>query len=394
MTPPNACGQAGTGVVVGWVFVLLLLAGCAPVRHAEAVLVLADMVAAEGSSWLEQRRERVRVTPVRYAVGGRTSRGDLYLPVDGHPQAGIVLVPGAVVESKDEPRLVALAQTLARARFSVLVPEMPGFRQLRLQPQDARIVADAFVWLSASPDLAPSGRAGMVAISYAVGPTLLAALEADLRERVRFVVGVGGYYDLVRTLHYVTTGYYETGEGWRHAVPAGYGKLVLLYSALPHVDAADAGLLRAMAERRLQDRAADLSDLARKLSPAGQAVYRFVVNTDPVRSADLYAALPASLRADIAALSLEDKPLDTLRARLILVHGRDDPLIPWTESAALARAVPRAQARLFILDGILGHVDLALSHVLTWRFWREELPDAWRMVRAVDALLSERERHD
>ena len=35
-------------------------------------------------------------------------------------------------------------------------------------------------------------RAGMVAISYAAGPALLAALEPDIRERVRFILRSGG----------------------------------------------------------------------------------------------------------------------------------------------------------------------------------------------------------
>lgn len=96
------------------------------------------------------------------------------------------------------------------------------------------------------------------------------------------------------------------------------------------------------------------------------------------------------MRADMAALSLHDKDLTRLRARLILIHGRSDNLIPWPESAALA-AVPPSRARLYLLHSVLGHVDLRLSHVLSWRFLTRELPDIFRMWRAVDALLAERE---
>jgi len=57
--------------------------------------------------------------------------------------------------------------TLARARFAVLAPELPGFRALRVRPTDAREVADAFAYLAGRPDLAPGGRVGIVAFSYA-----------------------------------------------------------------------------------------------------------------------------------------------------------------------------------------------------------------------------------
>jgi hypothetical protein len=80
-----------------------------------------------------------------------------------------------------------------------------------------------------------------------------------------------------------------------------------------------------------------------------------------------------------------------LKARLILVHGRNDNLIPWPESLALAAAVPQGQARVFLIQRVLGHVDLSVSGLLSWRFWREDLPDLWRLWRVIDLLLAERE---
>jgi hypothetical protein len=53
-------------------------------------------------------------------------------------------------------------------------------------------------------------------------------------------------------------------------------------------------------------------------------------------------------------------------------------------------AVPASQARLYLINQILGHVDLSLGHVLSWQFLSRELPDLWRMWRALDALLAER----
>lgn len=373
---------------------LVILTGCAPTRHYESALVLADMAAGDAPSRLKARTPPPTATAVRFSVGGREHAGDLYLPGAGRPLAGAVLVPGAVPEGKDHPRLVGLATTLARARFSVLVPDLPGFRHLRIHPTDARDVADAFAWLAAQPDLAPAGRAGFIAFSYGAGPALLAALENGVREQVRFVVGVGGYHDLVHAIRYFTTGYFETGAGWRYLEPAEYGKLVLVHSARPYLDAADADVLRAMAERRLADRGADLSELAEQLGPPGRALYSLAINRDPGRFAVLFSELPAAMGADIAALSLHDKDMGRLRARLVLLHGRDDNLIPWTESAALARAVPSSQVRLVLLHEILGHVDLSLSHILSWRFLTRELPDVLRMWRAVDALLAERESND
>jgi hypothetical protein len=164
-----------------------------------------------------------RRIPVAYEVAGRKHTGDLYLPGEGKPEAGIVLASGVVPEGKDNARLVAFATTLARARFAVLAPELSGFRQLRIGPSDAREVADAFVYLASRTDLAPGTRVGIGASSYAVGPAVLAALEPDIREQVRIIVGVGGYHDFVRAVPFFTTGYFEDGGGWEYLKPDDYG---------------------------------------------------------------------------------------------------------------------------------------------------------------------------
>jgi hypothetical protein len=141
----------------------------------------------------------------------------------------------------------------------------------------------------------------------------------------------------------------------------------------------------------VKDPAADISSLASQLGPEGQSVYRLLINRHPDDTPELISLLPGETISTIDALTLADKELRALRARLILVHGKTDPLIPYTESVALSRAVAPAQARLFIIHHALAHVDLRFSQVLTARFWTQELPDAVRVLRAVAMLLRERE---
>ncbi len=375
-----------------WGLCLLCLAGCAPQRGYESLLVLADIGAVQASS----RLKNVTPPPVRrtvsYIVGGRSRSGDLYLPGAGQPLAGIVLVPGAVPHGKDDARLVAFAATLARARFAVLTPDLEGFREMRIQPGDAREVADAFRYLAVRPELAPDGRAGIAAFSYAMGPALLAAIEPDIRERVRFVVGVGGYYDLARTVAYFSTGYFRHEGRWHYLKPDDYGKMVFVKSCLPYLrDPRDRAILDAMVQLKLRDSGADIAPLAAGLGDEGRAIYRLLTNADPALTPQLMEALPPQVLADIAALTLRGKDLRGLKARLLLVHGENDNLIPFPESIELAASVTPGRARLFVIRRMLGHVDLTLPHLFSREFFGRELPDTWRMWRAVDALLAERE---
>ena len=373
------------------VLCLLCLAGCA-VFDREAWLVLGDIGAGPEQSRLKEVTPAPTRKPVTYVVEGRHGAGDLYLPAAGAAEAGIVLVPGAVPDGKDDARLVALATTLARARFAVLAPELSGYRELRVRPGHVREVADAFRYLSSQDALAPGGRAGIGAFSYAVGPAVLAAAEVDTRDRVRFVVGVGGYYDLHAAIRFLTTGYFEENGTPRYLRPEEYGRLVFARTALDYLSQpTDRAVIDAMVDARLADRAADISTLARGLGSEGRAVYHLLINTDPDQTAQLLAALPPALAAAIEALSLEGKDLSKLSARLILLHGQNDPLIPYTESIALGRAVRAPLAQVFIIRRILGHVELSFSDAFSGQFWSEELPDAWRLLRAVRLLLRERE---
>jgi pimeloyl-ACP methyl ester carboxylesterase len=371
------------------------------------VRVLQDFAAGMTDSTLKRATSAPLRQTLDYSVAGRAHRADLYLPgpLDGCavpspaqservrcPRAAIVAVPGAVPLGKDDPRLVAFATTLARAGFAVLAPDLRGFRELRIRPADAREIADAFAYVVRRPELAPDGRAGMAAFSYAVGPAVLAALEEDIRDRVRFVVGVGGYHDLPRAMRFFTTGWFEQDGEWRRITPDDTGRMVLVYSSLDYLaDGTDRAVFDRMVAQRTRDPQADLSPLAAELSEGARTVYALAANADPARFDELYARLPGAMRADIERLDLARHDLGPLKARLLLVHGRNDNLIPWPESLALAGAVPAGQARVFLIRWVLGHVDLSVSGLRAWRFWREDLPDLWRLWRVIDLLLAERE---
>ena len=369
-----------------WLAILALAApvafapgACSPSRAIEAAQVLADVAAGEMPSRLKRIRPEPTRTPVIYQVAGRRHAGDIYEPGDG-AEAALVLVPGVARAGKDDPRLVAFAKTLARARFAVLVPDIANLRALKVSPADAGNIADAVQYFARRGG-GKDPSVGLVAISYAVGPALLAALDEDTGRRVRFVLAIGGYYDIEALVTFFTTGYFrERPDGpWRHLAPNAYGKWIFVRNNVHRLSArADRAALAAMAKRKLENVNADIADLVAKLGREGRAVHALLVNADPQRAPALIAALPGAVRADMAALDLKQQDFSKLAARLILVHGRDDAIIPYSESEALAAVAPRAD--LYVVDS-LAHVDLGLGGLV----------DTIVLWRAVYRLLAERD---
>jgi len=106
-----------------------ILAACTPhvPGDSDAALALEDIAAGFGGSRLKDQTPRPEPRTIDFNVEGRAYQGDLYLSSQA-TRAGIVLVPGVVPRGKDDGRIVALAQTLARLQFAVLVPDLQGPR--------------------------------------------------------------------------------------------------------------------------------------------------------------------------------------------------------------------------------------------------------------------------
>ena len=242
----------------------------------------------------------------------------------------------------------------------MFAPELPGLRAQRVGREDPDAVAAAGEALAScyGPGVPP--RFAVAAISYAVAPVVIAAMTPPGADRIALIVGIGGYHDVVAAITYLTTGYYRTGPGqpWQQGNPAPIAKWVFVLASASRVpEPRDRALLTEIARAKLADPDADVRGLRRELGSGGQAMVALVRNADPERVPELVAALPEPVRRDIEYLDLSRRELRDLRANLLLIHGRDDPLIPATESLALAAAVPPGRADVFVV-GNLSHVEI------------------------------------
>jgi fermentation-respiration switch protein FrsA (DUF1100 family) len=293
-----------------------------------------------------------------------------------------VLMHGLSEYGKDDPRLQLFAQSLTRTGFNLLVPDIPGLREFRVSPEDTRYVVDAIRFLSAQAELVPDERLGAAGFSYAVGPLLLAAMDPRSAELLDFAVAVGGYYDIVDAIAFVTTGYTGLGDEPERRQPQRQAAWYFIMSYLDRLeDPQDRDALEQIADRRSIDPEANVDDLAAQLGAEGRAVYALIVNRDPDRVPELIEELPQAVREDIATLDLANEDLSRLRAKLLLIHGVDDDIIPASHSQALDARLPSEQARLYLVSGLY-HVDIDPGFFDSLRLWRA----ATALLRLRDGL--------
>lgn len=353
-----------------------LLTGCASLhRQYQALLVLGDLSAGSGESLLKRRTEPPRREAVHYVRQGHAYQADVYHPKV--PSRGaLILVHGFTEQGRRDPRLVALAMTLGRAGFRVMVPELEGLRDYSISTREVEAIVDAIRHATRAAPEAPPLTA-VAAVSFAVGPALIAAMDEAVAHRVSFVVAVGGYYDMTDMLRYVTTGEDRGGGGRSAPPPQREARWAVLLSQLHWLeDEQDRALLETIARRRLADPEAPVAGEARRLGASGQALYELVTNQDPGRVEALIARLPPSLVRELEALDPSRRALDNLQARLVLIHGPQDRVIPVSHSRRLRDALPPGQARLFEAG--------ALQHVAVSPGWR----DGWGLWRALVHVLA------
>jgi fermentation-respiration switch protein FrsA (DUF1100 family) len=277
------------------------------------------------------------VRSLRAGQGMPPLRADLYVRGAVAPHPGLVLVHGVAPAGKNDPRLRWVAALLARAGWAVAVPTVEGLTRLRLRPEDAGTV------VAAAEALARAGHppVAIIGVSVGAGPALLAAAHPAL-ERLAAVLSLGGYASAPELLRHALTGAYRFG---------------------------------AVQGQRTPDEGAIAAFVAANPDLLGEEAQRLVRNRDPEAVDALIDALPAPTQELLAALSPAEW-IGRVRAPLFLVHGRDDPAVPFTESLRLAKAARAAgrPAALAVVGGV-EHVeaDTEAGRRMTasdlWRLW-------------------------
>jgi len=308
--------------------------------------------------WLDRALDWGRVDVRATATTAATRHGPVQVRVfhpGGRARRAVVIAAGVNPRGLDEPRLANFAEAIAQRGFAVVTPALPDLMDFRITPRLTDQIEDVVRWTDRGPARdAADTRVGLVGISFSGGLSIVAAARPGIRDRLAFVVSLGGHGDLPRTLRYLCTGVLPDGT----RKPAhDYGLSVILHNiADTLVPPAQVEPLRDVLRtwlnastvwmtdqaegQRLFDEAAraapTLPEPARRL--AMQAIRRDVAALGP----ELADHLPAW--SALPALSAERSPVPS--APVYLLHGVDDSVIPALETVRLADALRARGARV------------------------------------------------
>jgi dienelactone hydrolase len=313
-------------------------------------------------------------------------RARLYSP-SREPITTVLLVPGVHASGVDEPRLVSLADRLAARDVAVLTIEAPDLVHYRITARTVDVIEDAARWLAGRGEAARGG-VGVAGVSFAGGLSVSAAGRPSLRERVRFVLSLGGHGDLRRTLRFLCSG---TRSDGRHQRPHDYGLAIVLLALADRLAPADqAGPLReailvfleASRLDGLGDAGAEAAFARARAAalelPEPAAGYMRLVNARDVETLGRVLLPLVDAQPLDPAMSPELSPPPT--APVYLLHGAADDVIPCDEALHLAAHLsPHTRVRVLV-SPLLRHAEAAGS-----RRWT----DVARMAAFWSAALEE-----
>ena len=279
-----------------------------------------------------------------------------YVPRGVSHPPGMVVCHGVHHLGIDEPRMMRFARAIASAGVVVLTPQLDDLADYRIDPEAVTTIGRAALALRTR--VGRSG-VGVLGLSFAGGLALLAAADADFARAIDFVVAVGAHDDLERVARFFVTDAIPEPDGSAFHIHAhDYGAVILVYNSVQSFfDPRDVPAAREALRLWLWEKFDDAREAGKKLSPAGQEQIGLVFDHREDVLRPKIEAVIGQHTAEMERVSPHEH-LDGLRAKVFLLHGAGDTVIPASETHWLAHDVPHGALERMCVSKAIVHVDL------------------------------------
>lgn len=334
-------------------------------EHLRAMSLLSRM-AQQQQNWITRLyHDDYDVQELSFAASTGTVRARLYVPRGVQHPPAMVVVHGLHQLGMNEPRLVNFARSLAETGVEVLTPQVDAIADYRVEPQSIDLIGASAQELSRR-----SGQqVGVLGLSFAGGLALMAASDPKYSDSIGFVAAVGAQDDVLRVEHYLVEGQTRWPDGNPLTTsPHEYGWLILIYShPEDFFPAADVAGARESLRLLLHEDVAGAKQQAQQLTPEGQRLMTAIFDHHREMFRDRLLADLDKHEGEAAAVSPHDH-LKNLRAKVLLVHGEGDDVIPPSETEWLARDIPAKDLQEVLISRAISHVSLEKQPN-----WRDQL---------------------
>ncbi|XDD53736.1 alpha/beta hydrolase [Leptospira sp. WS4.C2] len=257
-----------------------------------------------------------------------------FYPTGKNPESlpGVYIQHGMSAMGIDDPRILELAENIASSDYSVILPELPEVRGLRIEENTISNIQDLMMEIHSTKHLFNGDGLGYLSASFSGGMGLIAASKSNTRHKIKSSMVIGAYCDFLDTVPFVFSNY--------DIDP--YAVYVILFNFLHRFErtiaeelepiyfeaALDNGLKRMGHEARAESLLKGTSTLAQD--------FFFQVGADGNFRMELAKRVLDTVPENLPENLSPFYQLETLGGPVALLHGKTDSVISPEESEKLA----------------------------------------------------------
>ena len=272
---------------------------------------------------------------VRYASQQGVSTAQVYRVPDDTRKATVLLSLGITDQGFADPNVVNLGNALARAGFVVAYQWSPVSGTTKtIDPSQIDDILAGFVFLE-QQDYVDAERVGLGGFSIGASFALVAAADDRIRDRVHFVNALGPFFDAEELLRQSASRQVTYDGGNVDWEPDAITMEVITNELTETLESEQEAEL--LARHFLDSPDSPELDIP-ALTDRGRTVARLLEGVSPREANTLYMMLPAEFREELVGVS-PSSHVDGVQARLLVMHDRDDALVPVTHSRLLVESM-------------------------------------------------------
>ena len=345
----KAAFTLGTLTLLLVLFLNLVPQGRAVIRTVGLVLQVIPAVPVKPQEWFTDTPSREKIN---YPLPQGTGLADIYRIPKGSKSAAILFFLGVNPAGRDDPRVINLSAALARSGFVVMVPWSENMANKKVDPNDIDSLIHAFQYLS-SLEYVDAKRVAMAGFCVGSSMVTVAAQDPRINDQVALVNHFSGYYngrDFLKQIASKSSFYNGVVEPWK---PSDLTFDVFVNHLIDNLEnPTDRDLL----SHAFLDADTTIHLSLESLTHQGQAVYRLLSGVTLEEAEDVMSQLPQKFLDDLDAISPSTN-LSNLKARIFIMHDREDDAAPVEESRRLSDALRDRNNVRYTEFSFFQHVD-------------------------------------
>lgn len=304
----------------------------------------------------------------RFKCQNREIISDIYRLDDGKEHPGMLVYAPLAEEGRNNPLVINFLGGLARMGYTVTAPFWLQRSLGNIYLTDIVDFKIALKWFKTQKYVLAK-PIGIVAVSYGVGPAMVAIKKYSLEKEIRFLTLVSGFADLLETIKALITKKFQYKNIQDRMDPEPYAYTVMLKTAAVWCkNKKDQNIFSQINVRITENNFSQkISQISDSLSDEGRKIIQWYKSRNTQEFSTRYKKLSQKIQEYFKDLSPQRNQAFPQVPTLIL-HSKKDHLIPYTESIKLYDSLKKKTKSTLVLISAFDHtmpVPATIKNIFT-----------------------------